>query len=51
MPLQSVEKEMIRLVTQKLEESSLHTASPDLIARHLLSYYNYDLKKVLDLAV
>ncbi len=43
--------EMIHLVTLRLQESSLQTADPALLARHLLSYYNYDLERVLDLAV
>lgn len=43
--------EMINLVTLKLRESTLQTGDPALLARHLLSYYNYDLEKVLDLAV
>jgi|GEM_PF-1670829 len=43
--------EMIYLVTRRLEQSSLQAADPDLIARHLLSYYDYDLEKVLRLAV
>jgi hypothetical protein len=47
----SVKNEMIHIVTEQLKHSTLQTASPDLIARHLLSYYNYDLQKVLDLAV
>lgn len=43
--------EMIQLVTRRLEESSLPSADPALLARHLLSYYNYDLDKVLCLAI
>ena len=43
--------EMIQLVTRRLEASTLNAADPALLARHLLSYYNYDLDKVLGLAV
>ena len=52
MPLSTqVQNEMVRIVSDQLKKSSLQTASPDLIARYLLSYYNYDLNRVLDLAV
>jgi len=43
--------EMIFLVTKRLKESTLQTASPDLLAKHLLSHYDYDLERVLELAV
>jgi hypothetical protein len=47
----SIQNEMIRIVSDQLKKSSLPTSSPELLARHLLSYYDYDLNRVLDLAV
>ena len=40
------QSEMVSMVARKLRDSSLPTADPSLLARHLLSYYNYDLEKV-----
>ncbi|MCP4135600.1 MAG: hypothetical protein GY754_31820 [bacterium] len=44
-------KEMIKLVRNKLKETDLAINKPDVIARNLLIYYNYDIERVLQLAI
>jgi len=50
MPLVTNE-EMERIVIKKLKATDLSLGRPDIIAKSLLSHYNYNLEKVLELAV
>ena len=43
--------EMINIVMDRLSNSNLSLNNPEVVARNLLSYYNYDIDKVLELAV
>ena len=43
--------EMINIVMDRLSSSNLTLSDPEVVARNLLSFYNYDIDKVLELAV
>lgn len=49
--LKTEKNEMVAIVIQRLKQTDLALRNPEVVARNLLSYYDYDLDKVLELAV
>ncbi len=45
------ENEMITMVKDRLMETNLKLENPEMIARNLLSQFDYDLERVLELAI
>ena len=43
--------EMVNIVMDRLTNTNLALNNPEVIARNLLSFYDYDIDKVLELAV
>ncbi len=41
----------VNIIVKRLDNSNLKLGNPEVVARNLLSYYDYDLDKVLELAV
>ncbi len=46
-----LKKDMIKIISDRLEKSNLSVDNPELVAKCLLSHYDYNLQKVMEITI